>query len=124
MHTLFRVLLRSAPRSLLLLFLIVTFAATGVLVIRQLVENVQRSISVEMRPYLGGDIRISANATFTGSIRESIQEILPQKEGYDFAEKVEFYTTAFDTSGKSELIRVIAVNSGYPLYSVYRTSQI
>ncbi len=124
MAKIFRTLIKTSPRALVILFLMLVFAMTGVLTIRELTDNVEKTVSAEARPYLGGDIALSANSTFTGSLRASAEALLSKENGLKFSEKIDFYTTLFDAEGKSQLVRIVAVDEGYPMYSKYSISPI
>jgi predicted lysophospholipase L1 biosynthesis ABC-type transport system permease subunit len=113
MFTLFSRIFLSNWRSLSLLFLIILIASTGFLTLRQITANIEKSVASETRPLFGADILVSPRGYASGDILPLVAESL-KGEDYRAAERREFSTTLFDTSGKTWLVQVVAYSGSYP----------
>ena len=124
MISLFRILLRTSPRALIVLFGIILFASTGVLTISNIISNVTVLVAREARPFLGADLAVKAGPGFTGSLREIVTPRLGAETELILADKVTLNTTLFDSAGKAVLVKVVAVDASYPMYSTYETTRL
>ncbi len=124
MISLFRILLRTSPRALFILFGIILFASTGVLTISNIISNVTVLVAREARPFLGADLAVKAGPGFTGSLREIVTPRLGAETELILADKVTLNTTLFDSAGKAVLVKVVAVDASYPMYSTYETTRL
>jgi predicted lysophospholipase L1 biosynthesis ABC-type transport system permease subunit len=107
MFTLFRTLVTADPKSILRIFAVFVLAFSGFLLIEQMTENVELAVARQARPFLGADITISTSDALSGSLLEKLKGKLDGSQ-YQATEKTEFYTTLFDSAGKTGLVRVIA----------------
>jgi predicted lysophospholipase L1 biosynthesis ABC-type transport system permease subunit len=113
MFTLFSRIFLSNWKSLFLLFFIILIASTGFLTLRQITTNIEKSVASETRPLFGADIVVSPRGYASGDILPLVASAL-SGEVYQAAERREFSTTLFDTSGKTGLVQVVAYSGSYP----------
>lgn len=59
MFTLFSRIILSNWRSLIILFVVILFASTGVLTLRQITTNIESLVASETRPLFGADLIVS-----------------------------------------------------------------
>lgn len=68
MFTLFSRIILSNIRPLVILFVVMLFASTGFITLRQVTTNVESSVARETRPLFGTDLMISPRGYASGDI--------------------------------------------------------
>lgn len=123
MFKLFSRIILSNWRSLIILFVVILFASTGFITLRQITNNIESSVASETRPLFGADLIVSPRGYATGDILPLISPYLLW-ETYQFAERREFSTTLIDREGKAWLIKVVAYSGSYPQRGIMKTEGI
>ncbi len=68
MFTLFFRIILSNYRSLIILFVVILFASTGVLTLRQITTNIESLVAAETRPLFGADLIVSPRGYASGDV--------------------------------------------------------
>lgn len=123
MFTLFSRIILSNWRSLIILFVVILFASTGFITLRQITTNINTLVASETRPLFGADLMISPRGYASGDV---LPLVAPYLSGTDYtvAERREFSTTLLDKDGKAWLVQVIAYSGSYPQRGVLKVEKI
>lgn len=113
MYILFSRIILSNWRSLITLFVVLIFASTSFVTLRQITTNVDAFVTSKTKPLFGADIIVSSRSYATGNIFPMIAPALIG-EAYTVAEKREFSTTLIDNENKTGLVQVVAYSGSYP----------
>ena len=68
MFPLFSRIILSNWRSLIILFVVILFASTGFITLRQITTNIESLVASETRPLFGADLIISSRGYASGNI--------------------------------------------------------
>ena len=123
MFTLFSRIILSNWRSLVILFVVILFASTGFITLRQITTNINTLVASETRPLFGADLMISPRGYASGDVLPLVASYLSGEE-YVAAERREFSTTLLDRDSKAGLVQVIAYSGSYPQRGIMKTEGI
>ena len=108
---------RATPQRLLLFVLTIVTGVASLVAVRSFADNLASSVDDEAKVLLGADLELYGRDPFGLEA-----EALAARIGGDQARQVAFASMAyFPGSGASRLVRVRAVDSGYPFYGALET---
>ncbi len=111
---------RTARRRLALYMSSIAFGVAALVAIDSFAGNVTRSIRDQSRTLLGGDMALSARATFPAVVDTLVDSL--RNAGVPSSRVTTFASMALaDPSGNTRLVQVRAVSPGYPFYGAIET---
>ena len=113
MFTLFSRIILSNWRSLILFFIVIVFACTGFVTLRQITTNIDSLVARETRPLFWADLIVSSRGYARGDLLPLVVWYLSW-ESYVAAERRTFSTTLLDREGKTWVVQVVAYSGSYP----------
>ncbi|MFY7924133.1 MAG: ABC transporter permease, partial [Gemmatimonas sp.] len=114
---------RTARRRLALYMSSIAFGVAALVAIDSFAGNVTRSIRDQSRTLLGGDMALSARATFPAVVDTLIDSL--RSAGVPSSRVTTFASMALaDPSGNTRLVQVRAVSPGYPFYGAIETDPV
>ena len=101
------------------LFYIVNLALglVGFLTIDSFKSSLDEKVSLESRSLLGADFAIRARRPLTQEEKEKVDNFIPP--GTKEVKVIDFYSMAAATSGRSRLVKVVAMEPGFPFYGKF-----
>lgn len=123
MFILFSRIILSNWRSLIVLFVVILFASTWFITLRQVTTNIESSVASETRPLFGADLMVSPRGYASGDVLPLVAPYL-SGTNYTVAERREFSTTLLDRDGRAWLVEVIAYSGSYPQRGVLKVEKI
>ena len=101
------------------LFYIVNLALglVGFLTIDSFKSSLDEKVSLESRSLLGADFAIRARRPLTQEEKEKVDNFIPP--GTKQVKVIDFYSMAAATSGRSRLVKVVAMEPGFPFYGKF-----
>lgn len=123
MFKLFSRIILSNWRSLIILFVVILFASTGVLTLRQITTNIESLVASETRPLFWADLMVSPRGYASGDVLPLISEYLVWEE-YIAAERRGFSTTLLDRDGKAGLVQVVTYSGSYPQRGILEVEKL
>lgn len=76
MLTLFSRIILSNWRSLIILFVVMLFASTGFVTLRQITTNIESLVAAETRPLFGADLIVSPRGYASGDVLPLVSSYL------------------------------------------------
>lgn len=89
----------------------------GFLTVDSFKSSLQEKVSNESKSLLGADFAIRARRPLTEEEKTSIQKLTPEKT--EKVQVVDFYSMAMGPSMKSRLVKVVAMDPGFPFYGKF-----
>lgn len=123
MFILFSRIILSNYRPLIILFVVILFASTWVLTLRQITTNIESLVAAETRPLFWADLIVSPRGYASGDVLPLISKYLTWEE-YIAAERREFSTTLLDRDGRAWLVEVVAYSGTYPQRGIMKTERV
>ena len=101
------------------LFYIVNLALglVGFLTIDSFKSSLDEKVSLESRSLLGADFAIRARRPLTQEEKEKVDNFIPP--GTKEVKVIDFYSMAAASSGRSRLVKVVAMEPGFPFYGKF-----
>jgi putative ABC transport system permease protein len=101
------------------LFYIVNLALglVGFLTIDSFKSSLDEKVSLESRSLLGADFAIRARRPLTQEEKEKVDNFIPP--GTKQVKVIDFYSMAAASSGRSRLVKVVAMEPGFPFYGKF-----
>lgn len=123
MFTLFSRIILSNWRSLIILFVVILFASTLFITLRQVTTNIESFVASETKPLFWADLMVSPRGYASGDVLPLVSEYL-KWENYVAAERRTFSTTLMDDQGKAGLVQVVAYSGSYPQRGILKSDRI
>lgn len=121
MQTLLRHVLRSQYKALISILVLITLVVTFFTTIESAIVATQDEISSQVKPTLGGDIRVESPQAWTQEQKDFLTQI---QEQYDvtYSQRLSLLYTALD-GDTVQSFRMLAVDPQYPLYGEITDTQ-
>ncbi|MBT6852243.1 MAG: hypothetical protein HOA16_13715, partial [Opitutae bacterium] len=89
----------------------------GFLTVDSFKGSLERKVSEESKLLLGADLAVRARRDLTPEEVDAIKALLP--EGSEKIEVLDFFSMAAGPGGKSRLVKIIAMEQGFPFYGSF-----
>lgn len=107
-------------RSFCLFYLVnLSLGLIGFMGVNSFKSSLALRIQSESRELLGADLAIRARREFSPQELESVRRVLPA--GFQETKAVDFFSMVAGPSGRSRLIKVVAIGPGFPYYGKFES---
>ncbi len=89
----------------------------GFLTVDSFKASLQEKVSQESRSLLGADFAIRARRELTSQEEEKVKALIPKETKK--VEVIDFYSMAAGPTGKSRLVKIVAIDPGFPFYGKF-----